>query len=73
MSDAMAQQLMVEIANLSRGVNGQGPLGIEALVMSISGEGTPGKGDTLCGSLNRIADSIENLAEAVRESGIKSQ
>ena len=42
-----------------------GPSGFEALCMAIQGENVPGKGGTLCESLDNIAMAINKHADAM--------
>jgi hypothetical protein len=44
------------------------PTGFEALVMAIGGHGFPGT-DSIAAGLHHIAESVSELADAVREAG----
>ena len=65
MNDKHIEQLASAIRSISHG-GSSGPEGLEMLSMAIAGEGI--RGD-LCSSLDGIAASLSEIAEAIRESG----
>ena len=64
LTDEQVDKICWALKEISRG--GSEPLGIEALAMSISGEGKPGH-DPLVGGLNAIAEAIGDHICAVND------
>jgi hypothetical protein len=65
MKDEHVEAMIEAVCLLSRG-NMSGPRGLEAVTMALCGEGIPGH-NNVASSLDRIADALESVADAIRE------
>lgn len=69
MTDEQFERLLLEIRKISRGGMGGSdcePLGLEAVVMSISGEGKPGH-RTITGGIDDVYDKLDMIEATISD------